>query len=284
MSRTDKPSPKTTLLLANNLPACAVSLLCMTVVMALGIPDAAAGGPAPPNFEIGLHELPKIKKAPKRRVEPARKKSAKPVGKPSQRAAAPAPVEPAAVPEKPATPPLQAIPARLSVRSLSGTAPEQRVDQLLSALSLRWTTDKVLESGAGKGGQESFSIKVDRYLELDGKRYVITGAGNDPYQYTMLRLLETAGYTVIRVDGQQPLPGVASQLLTPLGFAHGSGTYRFTLPTEATPPRLVDGVLVTLKSPGAHLFITETILDPPTVDLLSTALVEPVAAGATTTP
>lgn len=162
----------------------------------------------------------------------------------------------------------------LSVKSISGANPDQTVDQLLTAISVPWQKDRVVVGDPASGSPESFSIKVERYLELDGKRYVLTGSRNNPYEYTMLRLLEMAGYTVLRLDEQAGFNSLASQLFNKLGYAFSSGKHRFTLPEKPGDHRIVDGFLVSLKIPHSVVFITETPLDALSVEILKSSTLE----------
>jgi len=163
----------------------------------------------------------------------------------------------------------------LSIKSISGSDPDQTLDNILTALNVPWSKDKVIEGTAGPGNPESFSIKVERYLELEGKRYVLTSTRKDPYEYTFLRLLELAGYSVIRLDDHSGFSALAPQLLTHLGFTFSSGKHRFTQPDKSVDPRIIEGFLVPLKTPRSLVFITETPLDAFNAETLAASKVEP---------
>lgn len=185
--------------------------------------------------------------------------------------------KPESVPVAPAEPAIPAVAKpRLSLHSVSGADLQQNLDTLLNALSVPWDKDRVIEGNTAAGSPESFSIKVERYLELDGRRYVLTGNRKDPYEYTILRILQMSGYTILRVDEQSGIPAIATQILTQFGFTFTQGKHRFTQPDNLSDSRIIEGVLVTLKTTGSRAFITETPLDAVTADILSSALVEPL--------
>ena len=194
-----------------------------------------------------------------------------PLEKPEAIEAAP----PAAVPQPAEPTPATTGLTVLTVKSVSGSNSDQTLDLLLTALSIPWSKDRVINGSSGSGSPESFSIKVERYLELDGKRFVLARSSNNPYEYTFLRLLEMAGYSIIRLDDRAGFPVLASQLLSKLGFTFSSGKHRFSLPDKAAEPRIIDGFLVSLKGPQSKVFITETPLDAVSAETLASSSVEP---------
>nr|WP_246559382.1 LysM domain-containing protein [Geoanaerobacter pelophilus] len=204
------------------------------------------------------------------------KKQAPQQAPPATEAAPAETVQPLIVPAPPG--PVVAPQPLLSVKSIAEASPYQALDQLLTALGVQWAKDRVIDGSISPQNPESFSIKVDYYLELAGKRYVLVACRKDPYEYTMLRLLEMAGYSVVRLDDQSGLPALANQLLSQLGFAFSSGQHRFTLPNGSGEPKLLDGFLVTLKTPNTKVFITGTPLDAVTIEKLEASTVEPTKA------
>ncbi|GAM11287.1 hypothetical protein OR1_03598 [Geobacter sp. OR-1] len=97
----------------------------------------------------------------------------------------------------------------------------------------------------------------------------------------MLRLLEMAGYTVIRLDDQSGLPGLAKQLLTRLGFQFSSGKHRFSMSGNPAEARTLDGFLVTVKTPDTRVFITDIPLDAVSIEKLETTSVTPLTGEPT---
>lgn len=161
----------------------------------------------------------------------------------------------------------------LTVKSVTGSTPDDIIDGLLNAMMLAWEPDKVINGKSGDN--ETFSVKVDRCLTFRGKRYVITVNTMDPFNYTMLRLVESAEYRVIQLNGQSDFAGLASTLLAQLGIRGTAGKFRFT-PTvsESGSPRDIDGIMVEFDDRPTRIFLTNTPLDPVTSENLSSFAVE----------
>ncbi len=166
----------------------------------------------------------------------------------------------------------------LEVKSVTGTDSNQLVEGLLTALSIPWTPDKVIEGSTGKENGERFSIKVDRYLEFQNKRYVVAGNSQDPFAYTMLRLLEMGGYTIIRLNTKPGFTSLASHLLTQLEIPFTKGLHRFKTISEKGETRELNGFMVLLPHKPVRVFLTDTPLDAISAEQLNASRVEAVIA------
>jgi LysM repeat protein len=192
--------------------------------------------------------------------------------------------EPAAAPAVVAAPmpeqsrPLVDMP--LEVRSVTGADSYQLAEGVLNALAIPWTADKVVEGNSGSENGERFSIKVDRYLEFRSKKYVVTVSSQDPFAYTMLRLLEMGGYTIIRLNVKTDFTSLASQLLTNLEIPFTPGIHRFKSISGKGETRELNGVTTTLPHKRVRLFLTDTPLDAIAAEQLTTSSVETAIAPA----
>ncbi len=164
----------------------------------------------------------------------------------------------------------------LEVRSITVTDPNLLVEGVLAALSIPWTPDKVIEGTTSRENGERFSIKVDHYLEFQNKPYVIAANGQDPFAYTMHRLLEMGGYTVIRLDTKPGFTALASHLLTQLEIPFVPGLHRFNANADKGETRELNGFMVTLPHKPVRLFLTDTPLDAVTAEQLTTTRVEAI--------
>lgn len=236
----------------------------LTIGQKLKIPTGKRSASASRSKSTAKHHHPKQMAAPSIVANP-----------PASEPAAHTPTKTVAAAPEPSKPPV-ARPLPLTVHPITNTDPQQIVDKLLSSLGLPWSKDRVIEGTTGQGGDDHFSIKVDRYMELQGKRIVVTGSGQDPFAYTMLRLLEVAGYTVVRLDMQGGFASLTSQLLTKLDISFAAGLYRFIPPAGEGASRELTGFLVTLPLQPAKVFLTDTPLDALTGELLGRSRVEPV--------
>ena len=97
------------------------------------------------------------------------------------------------------------------------------VDSLLNAISASWGRNRIVQSDSGSS--TPFSIRVDRYFEYKGVRYIISIGESDPYNYTLIRLLEASGYRVLRMTGKEDFKSVSEQLFKLIGVAPDLGTH-----------------------------------------------------------
>lgn len=125
--------------------------------------------------------------------------------------------------------PASAPPAMVPVGSVlaitvNGGDPQALFLRLAEVLRLKVQHQRVIESGGGTA--ERFSIKVPLYAEGGGKRLIVTVAGQDPYQYTLFRLLETEGYLVLQFREADGFREVTASTLVKLGQETRLGRYR----------------------------------------------------------
>jgi len=126
-----------------------------------------------------------------------------------------------AAPGKPAIP---AVPQVTTwICSVPDKEPAKIVDSMLNALSLHWSKNRIIQSDAG--ASNAFSIRVDRYFELNGVRYIVSIGENDPYTYTLIRLLEGAGYRTLMINSDDSFKTVGEKLLRLVGIDPVYGVY-----------------------------------------------------------
>ena len=164
--------------------------------------------------------------------EKGEKAAPAPVPRPAPAPVAPAPAAPVA-PALPETSPLAApprpVPAPAATTAVTWVCsvierePAKMVDAVLNALSVSWSKNKIVQSE--DGAATAFSIRVDRYFEYKGGRYIVSIGESDPYSYTLLRILESAGYRVLRVNGGEDFNGVAEKLLKLMGVVPEYGKH-----------------------------------------------------------
>ncbi len=185
----------------------------------------------------------------------------------------------ASVAEKPAVPeptPAAAEQPGATVHPITSSDPDQIVDGILTALSLPWSRDRVIEGTTGPKDGERFSIKVDCYVEKEGKRFILTRGKQDPFAYTMLRLLAMAGYTIIELNRDGGFASLATQILTGLELPYTSGTFRFMLAGGENGAREMTGFLTSLPQKRTQVFLTDTPLDAIAVEQLGHSSIEAI--------
>lgn len=140
---------------------------------------------------------------------------------------APAPAAPAAVPAPPAVPQATTWVCPAAKQNTAAI-----VDSLLNAISASWSKSKIIHSGSG--APTTFSIRVDRYFEYKGARYIISIGENDPYNYTLIRLLEAAGYRVLMLSGGEEFKTTSDKLFKLVGVDSAFGSYPLPGGNQAT--------------------------------------------------
>jgi hypothetical protein len=133
--------------------------------------------------------------------------------------------------------------------------PARIVDAVMNALSLHWSRNRIIQSG--EGASNAFSIRVDRYFELKGVRYIVSIGESDPYSYTLLRLLESAGYRVLMIDSDDDFQAVGEKLLRLVGVEPDFGKHLIQGGKEST------GFLVQQDdAEGRQVVITSEAVNP----------------------
>jgi|GEM_PF-1433323 len=170
---------------------------------------------------------------------------------------APAPAAPlaAAAQAAPVAPVAPAAVLNTWICSITDKDPAKIVDSAMSALSLHWSKNRIINSA--EGAPNAFSIRVDRYFERNGARYIVSIDENDPYSFTLLRLLETSGYRVLMIGAGDDFKAVTEKLLRMVGLTPDFGKHPIQGGREST------GFLVQQEdAEGRRLLLTGEAVDP----------------------
>jgi hypothetical protein len=139
--------------------------------------------------------------------------------------------------------------------SVTEKDPAKIVDAVMNALSLRWSRNRIIQSD--EGASNAYSIRVDRYFELGGLRYIVSIGENDPYNYTLLRLLEGSGYRVLMISSGDDFQAIGGKLLRRVGVAPDFGKHLIQGDQQNT------GFLVQPDdAAGRRVVITSEIVNP----------------------
>lgn len=231
-----------------------------------GKPQAAATPEAQPSSSeekapaATSAPAPQAPEAAPRAPEPASPPEAAPRAPepaPESRPAEPAPAAP--VPVAPAAPAVPAPPTVPQAATWVCPAPRQNtaaiVDSLLNAISASWSKNKIIHSGSG--APTTFSIRVDRYFEYKGGRYIVSIGENDPYNYTLIRLLEAAGYRVLMLNGNEDFKTTSDKLFKLVGIQPEFGTHTLPGGAQAT------GYLLQQEDAGGRRILLTEGAPPP---------------------
>jgi hypothetical protein len=180
---------------------------------------------------------------------PAATATAKPL------AGAPVAAAPAAGSTLPAVPPAPL--ANTWICSVMEKDPAKIVDAVMNALSLPWSKNRIIQSD--DGAPNAFSIRVDRYFEYNGVRTIVSIGESDPYSYTLLRLLEGAGYRVLMINAGDDFKAVSEKMLRLVGAVPDFGKYLIAVGKENS------GFLVQQEdAAGRRVLITNEVVSPRT--------------------
>uniref|UniRef100_A0A831UAN8 LysM peptidoglycan-binding domain-containing protein n=1 Tax=Geobacter metallireducens TaxID=28232 RepID=A0A831UAN8_GEOME len=151
-------------------------------------------------------------------------------------------------------------------RSVSASTPCDMAVSLLEALSLKLDRNRIVSGTMGENAENRFSIRVDGYFETGGKRYILNCAGNDPYNYTLFRLLQVQGYGVIQPQEGDDVNAVTERLLTELNYPHVFGRHELDYGQYRIA---VTGFKVTRRDTATgRLLLTSRPADPVFAELL----------------
>jgi hypothetical protein len=141
------------------------------------------------------------------------------------------------------------------VCSVTEKEPGRIVDAVMNALSLPWSKNRIIQSA--DGAPNAFSIRVDRYFELNGVRTIVSIGESDPYSYTLLRLLESAGYRVLMINAGDDFKAVVEKMLRLAGVVPDFGKYLIPGGKESS------GFLVQQENAaGRRVVITNEAVNP----------------------
>jgi hypothetical protein len=161
---------------------------------------------------------------------------------------------PAATVAVPHAPSVTAPTGATWICSVAGSDASGTVDSVLNALTIPWSKNRIINSPPGAAN--AFSIRVDRYFEYRGGRYIVSIGEADPYSYTLIRLLETAGYKTATIAKGEDFRGIAEQLMMLVGITPDFG--RFLLDGQG-----MSGFFVQQEDAGGRqILITDEPADP----------------------
>lgn len=152
------------------------------------------------------------------------------------------------------------------LRTIPSSSPCDMAMSLLDALSLKLDRNRIVSGTMGTGSENRFSIRVEGYFESRGKRFILDCAGNDPYNYTLFRLLMVQGYGVVQPREKDNFGTVTEQLLTELNYPHTFGRHEVDYGRYRIA---ITGFKVTRRETSTgRLLITSRTSDPVFAELL----------------
>lgn len=144
----------------------------------------------------------------------------------------------------------------------------QVADTVLAALGLETEAGKSIEfTGWVKQGI-SLMVRVDRAFEYKGRPFALAAFDGNPVTYTLTRLLETQGVTVVVLNQDDDFHAVTGKLLTALKLPASFDLHRLW-PLRETPYTVqMSGYLLRDPATGQNVFITDREATPLLLDLI----------------
>ncbi|HEY3306859.1 MAG TPA: LysM domain-containing protein [Desulfuromonadaceae bacterium] len=164
---------------------------------------------------------------------------------------------------------LAPIPSR-QIHQINTKRQPEVVEAILKALAIPFDSDRRVDVFAAENNGISLSVKAERFFEQDGQRFIVTSFDGDPITYTLFRLLETKGYRVVILEGQDDFRKVTEKILGRLRIKGDYAQHKLWTDDNQSYSLQMSGFKLDGPGiPGGALFITNLNLDPIIRDLLT---------------
>jgi len=162
------------------------------------------------------------------------------------------------------SPELSTVPdGRKVLYSVQGSNQEAIVDELFSALSVRYEKNRDLMLDDGDLSGVSLSVRADRFSQGNEKKIVFSFSEENPVQYTLLRLLELKGYRVVILNPEDDFREISEKVLSSLGIPAVYGMQPLWEAAETPFNVQLSGFMVAGKGrDGSRTFLTNVTVDP----------------------
>jgi len=190
------------------------------------------------------------------------------------------PAEPAAEPPVAAASPQQTVPSApealppgkpilVAICPMAAGERERLVEALLDLLAPGWVRNRIVEGGKESTDGSYVSIKVNRYFEHLGYRYIVNSE-TDPLTLTLLRLLEVQGDRVITIGTNEGAIGIAARIAAKMELSQEEGNFRVKCVDPPGGETSLHGIRIAPAGPGGQqLLITEEQAPKCTAELLA---------------
>lgn len=163
--------------------------------------------------------------------------------------------------------------AQRDSRTIHYVSPKKQpemVDAILSAFSVSSERDRTVDVFAADDNGISLSVKVERYFERGGQRYVVTSFDGDPIQYTLFRILETKGYTAVILEANDDFRKISEKLISRMKIQGTFGQHNLLQDVSAGYSLQMSGFkLDDALLPGGGIFLTDRTMDRIVRDLFT---------------
>ena len=169
---------------------------------------------------------------------------------------------------EPDLPPHDTAPRRDRVIQARAGERFQVADLLLDALGLETEAGKGIEFTGWKHRGINLMVQVDRSFTYNGKPFALAAYDGDPINYTLTRLLESQGVTVVILSRKDDFHAVIEKLLAALKLPASFDRHSLW-PMRETPYTVqVSGYLVRDSSAERNILLTDREISPLLLDLM----------------
>lgn len=150
-----------------------------------------------------------------------------------------------------------------TIYSVTSKNPTDIIDSILGACSVSPERKRSLALFSPAENGFSLSVNPDYYFERGGQRFVVTGFDGDPTLYTLFRILETKGYTVVFLDSSDDLRAISEKLIPRLKVKGLYAQHNLIQDENAGYSLQMSGYkLDDVMLPGGGSFLTDRTIDP----------------------
>ena len=157
-----------------------------------------------------------------------------------------------------------------TIYSVSSKKQPDTIDAILSAFSVSPELDRSVNVFAADNNGITLSVKAERYFERGGQRYVVTSFDGDPINYTLFRILETKGYSVVIIEARDDFRKIAEKLISRMKIKGSFDQHTLLQDGPAGYSLKMSGFkLNDPLLPGGGIFLTDRVMDRIVRDLVT---------------
>ncbi len=157
-----------------------------------------------------------------------------------------------------------------TIQYVSAKKQPEMIDAILSAFSVSSERNRSVDVFATDNNGISLSVKVERYFERGGQRFVVTSFDGDPIHYTLFRILETKGYKVVILEADDDFRKVSEKLISRMNISGTFAQHKLLQDGAAGYSLQMSGFkLDDALLPGGGIFLTDRAMDRIVRDLFT---------------
>jgi hypothetical protein len=157
-----------------------------------------------------------------------------------------------------------------AIHAISAKTQPETIDAILAAFAVMPVRDRRVDVFGSENNGISLSVKAERYFERGGQRYVVTSFDGDPVNYTLFRILETKGYSVVILEAQDDFRKISEKLISRMKIKGSFAQHSLIQDGSAGYSVFMSGFkLDDALLPGGGIFLTNRTMDRIVRDLFT---------------